>query len=1193
MKSIERMLAKYVAVMFMISLLAISNRSFAQCSCTPTSAFPTTVNGITINLNSTGSVTNYGANWPSCGLSAGPMWVGSTGPFTQTFTFSSPVNNVYYVITAASVASGGPESFTFTVGSGVLSASQCGGTCPFTQVGNAFTCTGADDGTMVLLSSTSSYTSFTVSGGGGSNGSLAGICVQSFSSCVTPTLTISPSSSVCFGAAKTLTVSGSSSYTWSPAISLSSATGSVVTAAPGTTTTYSVLAGAGTCTATAFTTVSVTPSPTVLASPTSTTICRGSSATLTASGAISYTWNPSATLSSANATVVTASPTVTTTYTVTGANATCTNSAVVTVSVTPNPTLTLIPATATICAGASTTLSATGATSYTWSPSTALSNPNLATVVASPTVTTNYTVTGATGICTNTAVASVSVIAIPVLTVSPQTPTICAGTSTTLTATGATSYTWTPALGLSATGGSVVVASPASTTAYSITAGIGTCTSAIGATVTINPVPTLTLTPALSAICIGTSSTLTATGATSYTWDPPAGLSTTTGSVVVASPTTSTNYTITGLIGICSTTAIATVNIFTVPILTVSPQTATICAGSSVTLAVTGTTSYTWSPATGLNTTTGNVVIASPLVNTIYTVIGGVGTCTAALQATVTADPVPTLTVTPTAISICAGTSTTLTVAGTSTSYTWSPSGTLNTSSGNTVIATPLSTNSYSVTGALNSCTAVATATVNVIANPTLTIVANTNVCAGNSATLSIGGASTYSWSPSTYLNTSTGNVVVCTPVNTTAYSIIGTLNTCTAVANTTVTVIPRPVIVMGADANICSGTQASISASGATTYSWIPSAGLLTSMGGTINASPNSTTVYTVTGTTSGCSSTGSLTVFVTPTPTIIATAVPSSICKGTSSSLAASGATTYTWSPNTYLTVDNLPNTVASPILTTNYTIIGANGSCVSSNTVEVTVIPTATPVVNGVAAICLGQSTTIEATGGTVYHWLPLTGMVSANLASTVVRPTATTVYTVTVSGNGLCPATTTVEVVVNPVPHVYAGRDTTINIDEYTTLVGTGDVEVGFLAPTPTPLLCNFCNSIVVNPPETTCYVLRGENGYHCYDYDTVCVYVTKDYNIFIPNAFTPNEDGNNDEFIPVGYGLSEIRLTIFDRWGTQIFTSNDTHIGWDGSNKGKQCEQGVYIYQAEIKTMAGDIVKRTGHVTLLPKSVIKN
>ncbi len=483
--------------LFLLFIILVHNRAIAQCNCTPTSAFPATVNGITINLTNTGSVTNYGANWPSCGLSAGPMWVGSAGAFSQTFTFSQPVNTVYYVITAAS----GFEAFTFNVGAGTLSATQCGGTCPFTQVGNTFTCNGNDDGTIVVLTSTSSYTSFTVSGAGGSNGSLAGICIQSFANCTTPVLSTTPSMTVCSGSSQLLTASGASTYSWSPATGLSSTSGASVTASPSVTTSYTVTGTTGTCTTNEVITLSVTPGPTVQVSPSLVSICPGSTVALTASGAGSYSWNPSTGLSSASGSTVDASPGSTTVYTVTGSNGTCSSAAMATVSVVSALSLTLSPQTTTICAGSSTTLTASGSAGYTWTPSTGLSSVTGSSVSASPAATTVYTVITGSGSCMATAEATVTVMPPPLLTLSPTSVSICAGRSTTLSAFGASSYSWSPSSGLSSAGGSQVVASPAATTVYSVVGTVGSCSAIATTTVNMVPIPVLSIVSNASAAC--------------------------------------------------------------------------------------------------------------------------------------------------------------------------------------------------------------------------------------------------------------------------------------------------------------------------------------------------------------------------------------------------------------------------------------------------------------------------------------------------------------------------------------------------------------------------------------------------------------------------------------------------------------------------------------------------------------------
>jgi gliding motility-associated-like protein len=257
---------KICSILFIIFLC--KNKSSAQCLCTPTSTFPAVVGGVSVSVTNAGDVTDYGATWSSCGLTAGPGWVGSSGSFTQTYTFSSPVNNIGYVITAAS----GSETFSFTVGSGVLTATQCGGTCPFSQVGNSFTCLSNDDGTIVLLNSSSSYTSFTVFGPGGSNGSLVALCVQSIS------VSISPSYQICAGNSATIIPVNSAGLT-SPSYSLNpggltNSTGSFVVNPTSTTNYTAYITGTNSSgsvvTTTGNSTVTVNPLPII--SPTFTQV---------------------------------------------------------------------------------------------------------------------------------------------------------------------------------------------------------------------------------------------------------------------------------------------------------------------------------------------------------------------------------------------------------------------------------------------------------------------------------------------------------------------------------------------------------------------------------------------------------------------------------------------------------------------------------------------------------------------------------------------------------------------------------------------------------------------------------------------------------------------------------------------------------------------------------------------------------
>jgi hypothetical protein len=262
-----------------------------------------------------------------------------------------------------------------------------------------------------------------------------------------------------------------SGYTWTslpagPVFGTPNASATSITFPSAGTFSISLAATSGTNNANNTQTVLVNASPAITANASSTSICAGQSSTLTAAGGSTYTWNPGAVTGSN----VVVSPTVTITYTVIGTSAAgCTASAVKTISVNAAPNLTLSASPSAICSGLSSTLTAAGANTYSWNPG-ALTGSS---VVVSPTVTTNYTVIASSaGGCTATAVQGVTVGASLSISLAASPATICIGSSSTLTATGATSYSWNPG----ALTGSVNVVTPSVTTVYTVTGATGACT---------------------------------------------------------------------------------------------------------------------------------------------------------------------------------------------------------------------------------------------------------------------------------------------------------------------------------------------------------------------------------------------------------------------------------------------------------------------------------------------------------------------------------------------------------------------------------------------------------------------------------------------------------------------------------------------------------------------------------------------
>ena len=544
--------------------------------------------------------------------------------------------------------------------------------------------------------------------------------------------------------------------------------------------------------------------------------------------------------------------------------------------------------------------------------------------------------------------------------------------------------------------------------------------------VTITPIggsTPVTVTPVAPTICSGSSTVLTAAGATTYTWSPATGLSATTGASVTASPTTTTTYTVTGTTGGCSstTTAIVTVN----PLPIVNVPSASKCAGSpAVTLTASGALTYTWSPATGLSATTGTSVTANPAATTTYTITGtSAAGCVGTTTTIVTVNPLPTITCAP--ATICTGFSTPLTASGAST-YTWSPATGLSATTGTTVTASPASTTTYTISGT-SAAGCVSSTTVIVTVNPSPTVTcAPAIICNGLSTTLTATGASTYTWSPATGLSATTGTTVTASPTTTTTYTITGTSAAgCVGTTTTIVTVNPLPTVTCPAAA-ICNGSGTTLTASGAATYTWSPATGLSATTGTSVTASPTTTTTYTITGTSAaGCVSSGTVIVTVNPIPTI--TVNNPNVCLGNSVVLTAAGASTYSWSPATGLSATTGTSVTSTPLATTTYTISGTStAGCVGTGTSIVSITALADPTILPQPAVCqsapIVNFTAVDA-GGT---WSATCGA-CINAATGDFDPSMATVgvNTITYTIPGSCGGTDTETITVN------ADADATIN------------------------------------------------------------------------------------------------------------------------------------------------------------------
>lgn len=638
------------------------------------------------------------------------------------------------------------------------------------------------------------------------------------------------------------------------------------------------------------------------------------------------------------------------------------------------------------------------------------------------------------------------------------------------------------------------------------------------------------------------------------------------------------------------------------PQIQVQASTPSICANSynnspyQVTFSASGASTYSWSGFSNLSSPANNTAAVITVSATASSGVGSAtvfgysagGLCPDTATVSVSIHNNPVLVVSD--ASLCAGNQTTLTASGAN-QYTWAPAQQLSSTTGSQVIANPSQSTTYTVYGFDGNCYSnnyTVGVTVHPIPQVQITAPANT-ICAGSNLNLNAAGANNYSWTPNQNISSTTGANVVVNPTTTTEYTVVGETNTCTNSAVFQVSVIPIPTLHLSFTSDtICRGLLSVIYVNGAMNYQWSPLTALSNSVGSQVTAQPTVTTVYQVTGSNGQCSSTAEVTIYVVPYPDLVAAASMHKICKGMSSQLQASGGMHYIWAPSGSLNNPYIPNPVASPTVNTNYTVTAVNTlgnySCSSTKELYVEVIPKAEILGKDSYTLCSGQTIRLTVGGSQFYEWKPPAGLSSPTVASPYCSPSVTTVYSVTGHNSGICYASKTITVTVHPRPTVNAGRDTVYNLNEEMYLMGSGSGTLTWQVAD--EILCLPCPTTQILANHSKCFVLKAVNEFGCTQEDEVCVTVTQDHQLYIPNSFTPNGDGINDVFMLYGYGLLDAEWSIFDRWGHEIFHAKGFQKTWDGTFRGEPCKEDVYVLKAKVKVLDGRWINKTGHVTLL-------
>lgn len=505
--------------------------------------------------------------------------------------------------------------------------------------------------------------------------------------------TICPGDTVMIGGNPSST-GANTTYLWSPAGLLDDATLANPQAFPSTTTMFYLSTNNDTCSGLDSVLITVRTPPTVFAGN-DVDICINDTTQLSATGADSYVWNEQTTLSDSLIADPLAFPTITTTYIVEGTDLNgCINTDTIDVNVNPLP---IIDAglDATICLGDSTQLAVSGAVNYAWSPTDSLTEPTISNPMAFPSSTTEYIVEGTdANSCVNTDTVNVTVNALPIVDAGAN-DTICLGATYSLQATGADTYVWTPSGDLDDPNISNPISSAIVTTTFYVEGtDANMCMNMDSVEIFINPLPGVDA-GLDTAICIGDTAQLQATGATSFTWSPATGLSSTTISNPMAFPSDTTMYYVAGTDG-NNCINIDSVQVIVNPLPTIDAGTdQDICIGASANLLATGGNTYVWSPSTNLDDPNIANPVATPDSTEEYVVIGtDVNLCVSSDTVVVNVFRISTDPDT----SICAGDSVQLNVYGSGgNSYTWTPITGLSNATIANPMASPIVTTTYYV----------------------------------------------------------------------------------------------------------------------------------------------------------------------------------------------------------------------------------------------------------------------------------------------------------------------------------------------------------------------------------------------------------------------------------------------------------------------------------------------------------------
>lgn len=939
-------------------------------------------------------------------------------------------------------------------------------------------------------------------------------------------------------------------------------------------------------------TVNANPSPTAGVNVNgATTFCQGGSVQLTGTGGGAYQWMTNNTPNGIATSSFTASASGTYNVIVTNAFNCKDTSATIVVNVNTNPTATISSASNSFCQGSGVWLIGSGANTYSWLGQGINNDSLFVTAGGNYCLQVTQTNTG----CIDTACITLTQNPTPIAGINTSGPTtFCQGQSVQLTATGTGTYQWLQN-GNNFAGGNPLTVNSLSNYSVVVTTAVGCKDTSNIVTIVVNANPLGQLSAPNTLFCTGDTALFIASGGTSYQWI--SGSNSNNDSLFI---TNSGNYCveIANAAG-CKDTLCQPVTVMPYPVATISaPNGTTTCQGNTILLQAGGGTTYQWllngnaiagaTASTYLATQSGTYsVVAEPFTLCKDTSIQ----ITLSFQSNLTAS----LNFTPPA-TICQGETFTLTASG-GNSYEWIVPIGANPSNSNTYIAQvagDYQVIASDVNGVCIDTSDVVTLTVNPLPNPLIN--GPSNVCQGQSIVLQTGIYASYQWERNgVSLMGQTNNSLQVTQSGN--YTVIVTQNGCSGTSTIkNVTLLPSPIVsILGSD-TICplTSTQLVCNPANFTQYQWVLNGNNIGTNLSTLQAQTIGNYAVIVVNN-NGCS--GQSAPFVLsnhPSPNVILTPADTSlICVGNGSiTFTASGADDYEWfrNGNAILGVSGNSFTTSN---NGNYHVIGTdNNGCKDTSTMSYVAFFTFIPPVLQAnhPEICNGTPIQLTAiNGNNIIKWKRYFATLpnSAGLTSlTVNEPGIYSIVYDTPCG---------LDSSAIPLEITSANIQASFTFEPDYIFEGTPVQMLDQSQPSPMQWLWSFGDGTYAStqhpvhlfPSVDSFYTqLIAIIGQNCTDTAAQWIHVEYGNSLFIPSAFSPNNDGFNDVFYAKGNNIENFQMQIFDRWGKEIIVLSNITDTWDGKHKGISVPEGAYYYKCTVLFSNNKLQEKSGTVTLV-------